>query len=198
VLGTRNMAVAAQEAHAALVYISTDYVFDGTKAEPYWEYDDGNPLSVYGRTKWVGEGLVRSLSTRHYIVRTAWLYGCGPRNFVETVLRLAREKGRLRMVTNEVGSPTFAPDLAAALAQLIQSPAYGTYQFANAGTASRYEWAREILSLRGLSSVEVEPATSYPRAARVPQRVEMRNFCGGELGIVMRPWRTALQDYFPQ
>lgn len=196
VIGTRNMAVAAQQNDAALVYISTDYVFDGTKGSPYWEYDDTNPLSVYGRTKRIGEQLAASLSPRHYIVRVAWMYNLGARNFVETVLRLADERKSLQMVTDEVGSPTFARDVASALARLIRQPAYGIYHLPNAGVCSRYEWAQEILRLAGRSDVELIPSQNYVRAARVPKRVELRNFCGAELGIVMRPWREALQEYF--
>jgi len=197
-LGTRNMAVAAQQCGAALAYISTDYVFDGAQAEPYWEFDDPSPLSVYGRSKWAGEQFVRSLAPRHYVARTAWLYGQGPRNFVETVLRLARERGSLRMVTDEIGSPTYAPDLAEALSRLIRLPAYGTYHLVNMGTCSRFEWAREILSLAGLIDVELLPSENYQRLARVPKHSELRNFAGAELGIVLRPWRQALADYMRQ
>ncbi len=194
-LGTRNMAVAAQECGASLVYISTDYVFDGGRDDPYWEFDDPNPLSVYGRSKWAGEQFVRCLAPRHYVARTAWLYGQGPRNFVETVLRLARERGSLRMVTDEIGSPTWAPDLAEALSKLIKLPAYGTYHLVNAGTCSRYDWAREILALAGAQNVELLPSENYQRLARVPKHSELRNFCGAEIGIVLRPWREALADY---
>ena len=97
-LGTRNLAVAAQQVGAAMVYVSTDYVFPG-RPEPYWEYDRPEPLSVYARTKWYGEQIVRDLLPRHYIARTAWMYGRGPRNFVRTVLRLADERGAMQMVT---------------------------------------------------------------------------------------------------
>lgn len=197
-MGTRNVAVAAQQCGATLAYISTDYVFDGARAEPYWEFDDPHPLSVYGRSKWAGEQLARSLAPRHYIARTAWLYGQGPRNFVETVLRLARERGSLRMVTDEIGSPTYAPDLAEAVAKLVRTPAYGTYHLVNAGTCSRYEWAREILSIAAMPNVELLPSENYQRLARVPKHSELHNFCGAEIGIVLRPWREALADYMRQ
>jgi dTDP-4-dehydrorhamnose reductase len=196
VLGTRNIAVVAQRAGAAMVYISTDYVFDGTKGAPYWEHDDPNPLSVYARTKRAGEQVVQSLSLRYWIVRTAWMYGNGPRNFPETVLRLAQERGAIQMVTDEVGSPTYAVDLAAALAQLIRQPAYGIYHLPNAGVCSRYEWAAEVLRLASVSGVTLTPSENYARAARVPKQVEMRNFNAAELGIAMRPWREALAAYF--
>lgn len=198
VLATRNVAVAAQEVHASLVYISTDYIFDGAKGAPYEEFDAPHPLSVYGRTKWLGEQVTRELTQRFYIVRVAWLYGAGPRNFVQTVLRLAKERGRLQMVTDEVGSPTYALDVAQALSRLIRLPAYGVYHLPNAGVASRYEWAQEILRLAGLTEIELLPSTNYVRAARVPKHVELRNFCGAELGIVMRPWREALQAHFEE
>ncbi|MHB0856756.1 MAG: dTDP-4-dehydrorhamnose reductase [Anaerolineae bacterium] len=197
-LGTRNMAVAAQQCGAALVYISTDYVFDGTQSEPYWEFDDANPLSVYARTKWVGEQLVRQLVSRHYVVRVAWLYGDGPRNFVKTVLRLAAERDSLSMVTDEIGSPTNAGDVAAALARLVRLPAYGTYHLPNSGVCSRYEWAREVLRLAGHGDYPLLPSENYPRLARVPKRAEMRNFCGAELGLTMRPWQEALADYIAE
>jgi dTDP-4-dehydrorhamnose reductase len=192
------MAVAAEAADAAFVYISTDYVFDGTLDASYGEYDAPSPLSVYGRTKWLGEQVVRDHLARFYIVRVAWLYGDGPRNFVKTVLRLADERGSLRMVTDEIGSPTYAVDVARALGDLIETPAYGTYQLPNSGVCSRYDWAQEILRLSGRDDTEVVPTQNYARAARVPKRVEMRNWCGAELGIVMRPWQKALADYIHQ
>lgn len=199
-LGTRNVAVAAQQAGAAMAYISTDYVFAGDREEPYWEFDEVQPLSVYARSKWAGEQLARQLVPRHYVARTAWLYGEGPdgaprRNFVETVLRLARERGALTMVTDEIGSPTYAPDLAEALAQLVRQPAYGTYHFVNQGICSRYEWAVEILRLAGMDDVPVHPSQNYRRLARVPKHVSLRNLCGAELGITLRPWRQALAAY---
>lgn len=199
VLGTRNMAVAAQACGARMVYISTDYVFDGAKEAPYWEWDAPNPLSVYARTKWLGEEQTRHLLQAFYVVRVAWLYGAGPRNFVRTVLRLARERGAITMVTDEVGSPTYAQDVAEALARLIALPAYGTYQLPNAGICSRYDWAAEILRLAGLAEqVDLAASENYRRAARVPKHVEMRNLAGAELGITMRPWQEALRDYMAQ
>lgn len=196
VLGTRNMAVAAQACEAPMVYVSTDYVFDGTQREPYWEWDAPNPQSVYARTKWLGEELTRHLLQRYYVVRVAWLYGAGPRNFVRTVLRLAQEREAISMVTDELGSPTYAQDVAEALLRLIAVPAWGTYHLPNAGVCSRYEWAAEILRLAGLSGrVRLLPAENYARAARVPKHVELRNFAAAELGITMRAWPEALADF---
>ncbi|TEU16464.1 MAG: dTDP-4-dehydrorhamnose reductase [Anaerolineales bacterium] len=196
VLGTRNVAVAAQQSDSSLVYISTDYVFGGHSKAPYREYDEPNPLSIYARTKWIGEQLARSLLSRYYVVRTAWLYGKGHRNFVEAILGLADQRDSVQMVTDEIGSPTYALDLARALSLLIRQPAYGTYHLSNTGTCSRYGWAKEILRLAGRTDLELVPSENYPRAARVPKHVALCNFFGSELGIVMRPWQEALQDYF--
>lgn len=195
-LGSRNVALACQTCDAAMVCVSTDYVFDGTKSEPYWEFDDPHPLSVYAQSKLAGERLVRSLLQKHYIVRTAWLYSKSGNNFVKTVLRLANERDELHMVTDEVGSPTYAPDLAEAIARLIQHPAYGIYHFTNQGTCSRFEWARRILDLAGKPDYRLLPSTGYKRLARVPSQVEIRNFCGAALGITLRPWQQALEDFF--
>lgn len=195
VTGTRNIAVAALEIGCPMVYISTDYVFDGLAEQPYREYDEVNPQSTYARTKWLGEQIVRQHIARHYIVRIAWLYGTGPRNFVRTVLRLAKERGQMTMVTDEIGSPTFANDVADALYRLIEIPAYGTYHLPNYGACSRYDWACTILEYAGLKDVVVTPGTNYQRLARVPKAVALRNFMGAEVGIVMRPWKEALREY---
>jgi dTDP-4-dehydrorhamnose reductase len=150
---------------------------------------------VYGRTKWVGEQVVRDLLPEHYVVRIAWLYSAGPRNFVRTVLRLAAERDSLTMVTDEVGSPTYAPDLAVALSQLIQAPAYGIYHLPNSGVCSRHDWTAEILRLAGLAGkVKLSASSGYQRAAQVPKYVELRNFFGAEHGITMRPWQEALAE----
>ena len=178
-----------------IIYISTDYVFDGAKETPYWETDAPNPLSVYAATKLAGEQLVRELAPRHYVARIAWLYGHSPRNFCQTVLRLARERGEMTMVTDEVGSPTYAPDVARALVALAPTGAYGTYHLTNSGVCSRHEWACAILELAGLGHVPVHAAQEYQRAARVPKRVELRNAFGAAIGITMRPWREALAEY---
>ncbi|MDI7274451.1 MAG: dTDP-4-dehydrorhamnose reductase [Anaerolineae bacterium] len=195
-LGTQNVALACRRCGASMVYVSTDYVFDGSKGAPYLEYDPPAPLSVYGRSKLAGEWATQTFVGGFYIARTAWLYAPGRRNFVEAVLRLARERGALTMVTDEVGSPTYAPDLADAIARLLPSEQYGIYHFTNSGVGSRYEWACEILRVAGLEHVPVTPSQGYARPAPVPRRVELANLCGASLGITLRPWRQALADYF--
>ena len=196
-LGTQNVALACQHCGAAMVYISTDYVFDGTKSEPYWEWDTPNPQSVYARSKLAGEYYTQVLLQKFYVVRTAWLYSRTGKNFVKTVLRLADERDQLHYVTDEVGSPTYAPDLAAAIAKLIQHPLYGIYHFTNTGVCSRYEWAKTILELSGHPDYPIFPTQGYERPAKVPAHCELHNFCGAvQLGITLRPWREALADYF--
>jgi dTDP-4-dehydrorhamnose reductase len=196
-LGTQNIALACQRCDAAMMYISTDYVFDGAKSDPYWEWDRPNPQSVYARSKLAGEYYTQTLLNKLYIVRTAWLYSRTGTNFVKTVLRLADERDELHYVTDEVGSPTYAPDLAEALAKLIAHPLYGIYHFTNTGVCSRYEWAKAILELSGRPDYPIFPAQAYQRLAKVPARCELHNFCGAtQLGITLRPWREALQGYF--
>jgi len=196
-LGTQNIALLCQQSNAAMAYISTDYVFDGSKQEPYWEWDTPNPQSVYARSKLAGEYYTQNLLTRFYIVRTAWLYSRSGKNFVKTVLQLAESRQQLFFVTDEVGSPTYAPDLARAMTELIARPLYGIYHFTNAGVCSRYEWAKTILELAGRPDYPIFPSQAYKRAAKVPARCELRNFCGAtQLNIFLRPWREALADYF--
>jgi len=196
VVGTRNMGLVAGQSGCPMVYVSTDYVFDGAREGETSEWDRPSPQSVYARTKWLGEEAARQLVGQLYVVRVAWLYGDGPRNFVRTVLRLAQEGGPLRMVTDECGSPTYAVDVARALARLVTTAAYGTYHLPNAGVCSRYDWAATILELAGLrEGVDLEPMTNYQRAAVVPKRVALRNYNGAHEGIVMRPWLEALAEY---
>jgi len=196
VVGTRNVASVAQLSECPMVYVSTDYVFDGTMEGEYSEWDPPAPQSVYARTKWLGEQTARQMVRQLYVVRVAWLYGDGPRNFVRTVLRLARKGGLIRMVTDECGSPTYAADVAQALSRLVTTSAYGTYHLPNAGVCSRYDWAAAILDGAGLrDSVALEPTTDYQRAATVPKRVALRNYYGAREGIVMRPWQEALAQY---
>ncbi len=195
-LGTRYIALACRRLDAALVYVSTNEVFDGTAREPYREYDRPAPINPYGWSKWVGEQAVRELVPRHYIVRVAWLFG-GERNFVRTVLRLAAERDELRMVADEIGSPTYAPDVAAATLRLVERPYYGTYHLVNEGQCSRYELAAAVLRRAGRGGVALRPIrlAEYRRDSRVPPYTPLRNIAAADLGIVLRPWEEALADY---
>jgi dTDP-4-dehydrorhamnose reductase len=196
-LGTRNVAVACQRCDAPMLYVSTDYVFDGQKEGPYSEFDEPNPINVYGRSKLIGERIVRDLLSRFYIVRTAWLYAQGGNNFVAKILSLAGERDELSVVTTEVGSPTYAPDLAEAIVRLIEYPLYGIYHLVNEGSCSRYEFASKILEFAGKSGFPLHPVQTYDRPTRVPANASLRNFCAAtQLGIRLRPWEEALRSYF--
>lgn len=195
-LGTRYVALACRRMGAALVYISTNEVFDGASGAAYREYDRPSPINAYGWSKWVGEEAVRELVPRHYIARVAWLFG-GERNFVRTMLRLASERDVLSVVADEVGSPTYAPDVAAAALRLVRQPYYGTYHLVNEGACSRYDLAAAALRLAGKGGVELRPMAlaDYKRDSRVPPHTPLRNIAAADLGIALRPWHEALEEY---
>jgi dTDP-4-dehydrorhamnose reductase len=193
-LGTRNLATVCGALGIYLIAISTDYVFDGRRRVNL-EDAEPRPLSVYGRSKLVGEVAVREHCSQYAVVRTAWLYGAGRRNFVRTVLRRAVMGEPLAMVQHEVSSPTWARDLAMALAQLARRRGVGTFHITNAGTASRYEWARTILALAGLNPELVMPVAEYPLPARRPAYSALANVRARALGIQLRPWREALSVF---
>lgn len=197
-LGTQNIALACLRSGAAMVHISTNDVFDGTLGRPYYEWDTPTPQSVYARSKAAAEFYVRSLLHRFFIVRTAWLYARGGNNFVTKIVDAADRLGALRVVTDETSAPTYAPDLAEAIARLVTTQHYGFYHFANSGVCSRYEWACKILELAGRGEVPVEPITTdqWQRAAPPPLYAPLVNFVGAALGITLRPWEEALQEYF--
>ena len=195
-LGAQYVALACRQLGAPLVYVSTNEVFDGAAATPYFEYDRAAPINAYARSKWAGEQAVRETLDRFYIVRVAWLFG-GARNFVRTVLRLAAERDSISMVADEVGSPTYAPDAAWALARLIQLPFYGTYHLVNEGTCSRFEFAADVLRLAGREQVALRPMrlAEFKRDTVVPLYTPLRNVAAAALGIRLRPWQEALADY---
>jgi dTDP-4-dehydrorhamnose reductase len=195
-LGTQYVALACRQLGAPLVYISTNEVFDGAGVAPYFEYDLAAPINAYGRSKWAGEQAVRELLDRFYIVRVAWLFG-GERNFVRTILRLASERDALSLVADEVGSPTYAPDVATAIARLIEMPFYGAYHLVNEGSCSRYEFASEILRQAGRDRVVLHPIrlADYKRDSAVPPYTPLCNLAAATLGIRLRPWQEALAAY---
>ncbi len=196
-LGSQNVALAAQQAGAALMQISTNEVFDGVAGEPYFEFAATHPINPYGRSKQAGEWFATHLCARFYVVRTSWLFAPGGRNFVHAIQRNAREHGRLRVVADEVANPTHVEDLAAAILQLIQTGQYGIYHLTNAGYCSRFEFAREVLRLTGRHDVPLEPITlaEYPRPSTPPPFAPLANNAAATLGITLRPWQQALADY---
>jgi dTDP-4-dehydrorhamnose reductase len=195
--GTQLIALACQRHDATLLYVSTNEVFDGSAKHPYLEYDRPEPANAYGYSKWVGERMVRDLVRKHYIVRPSWLFAHGGSNFVQTILRLAKEGKSLRVVTNEIASPTYNNDLARAIEQLMTTECYGIYHLTNAGSVSRYAFARQILDLAGHSTVSIEPIalSEYGRASRPPEYGILRNMAAARLGITLRPWQDALAAF---
>jgi dTDP-4-dehydrorhamnose reductase len=195
--GTQTVAWTCQRHDAALVYISTNEVFDGQTHRPYQEYDRPNPINPYAYSKWVGEQMARDLVRRHTIVRSSWLFAHGGNNFVHTILRLAQEGQPLRVVLNEVGSPTYNDDLAAAICQLIMTQCYGIYHLVNEGHTTRYGLARRALDLAGYAETPIEPITlaEYARPSRPPEYAALRNVAAARLGIRLRPWQEALAAF---
>jgi dTDP-4-dehydrorhamnose reductase len=197
-LGTHNVALACQRSGAALLALSTNEVFDGLKGKPYYEHEQTRPINAYAESKQAAEVYVRLHLSRFYIVRTAWLYARGGNNFPSKIVQAAEKYGRLRVVCDEISSPTYAPDLAQAIDALIRSEQYGIYHMTNEGACSRFEFARRILELAGKGDVALEPITSdqWPRASTPPLHCVIRNLAGAQLGITLRHWNEALRDYF--
>ncbi len=196
-LGTQNVALACQAFGAEMVHISTNEVFSGDRPEGYQEWMPLNPANPYGSSKAAAEKHVLNILQRFYIVRTAWLFAPGGRNFIHAIINRAKSAGQLRVVSDEIGSPTYVIDLAAAIAQLIQTRQYGIYHFTNAGSCSRWAFANEILRLAGLAHVENTPILSdeYQRASTPPLFGVIHNIAGAAIGIEFRPWQEALASY---
>jgi dTDP-4-dehydrorhamnose reductase len=194
-LGTRHVARAAALVNAELVYVSTNYVFDGAQDAPYHEFSAPRPISVYGASKLAGELEARSATPRCFIVRTSWLYAAEGRNFVNTMRRLMATQPSLRVVADQTGNPTYAADLAAALALVVERAPYGTYHSVNAGVTSWHGWASEIARLDGHSSDTIVPipAADYQRAATPPPNGALVSLALPGLGIELPDWRDALQ-----
>ena len=196
-LGPELLAKACASRGIRLVHISTDYVFDGTKTTPYLPDDHPNPISAYGRTKLAGELAVAAFCRDHLIVRTAWLYGANGKNFVHTMLRLAKEKPELRVVSDQFGSPTFTGDLAALLARLVCCTATGITHATNSGKCSWHEFACEIVRQAGLST-PVRPIASseYPTPTKRPAWSVLDCSRTEQLaGVKIRHWRDALAEF---
>lgn len=166
--GACNLAKAAESIGAGIVHISTDFVFDGSSRIPYIESDRTNPLSVYGKSKLLGEELVSKNCSKHYIVRTAWLYGAEGKNFVKTMLRLSKEKDYLSVVDDQVGCPTSVRELIRIVDTLINSDAYGIYNGVCSGSCSWYEFALKIFELAGVN-IRVERISSEKLGRKAPR-----------------------------
>jgi dTDP-4-dehydrorhamnose reductase len=196
-LGTRNLVVEAEKIGAKFVYISTDYVFDGGKRAPYNESDQTNPQSIYGQSKRAGEELVLSLSTKYFIVRTSWVYGKYGTNFVKTMLKLGSEGKPLKVVDDQVGSPTYTADLASFVEQIIGTEYYGIYHATNSGSCSWYEFAKTIFEVAGMQ-VDLNPCATkdFPRPAPRPAysvlehaKIKLHGFED------LRSWKEGLKEF---
>ncbi|WP_309120817.1 dTDP-4-dehydrorhamnose reductase [Paenibacillus sp.] len=199
--GARNLAVAAEKVGAKLVYVSTDYVFDGKgMGRPYQEYDATNPQGVYGRSKLAGERLIQTLSSKYFIVRTSWVFGSNGNNFVKTMLKFGRERGKLKVVNDQVGSPTYTVDLARFLLDLASTEKYGIYHASNTGICSWYDFAKEIFERSGVK-VELTPCTTeeFPRPAPRPAYSAMDHMAIRTNGFaLLPPWQDALERFLTE
>jgi dTDP-4-dehydrorhamnose reductase len=192
-LGTRHVAAAAERVGATFVYVSTNFVFDGEKPAPYHEFDDPAPINVYGHTKLAGERETLAAGGRAYIVRTAMVFDEQGRNFVNSMRRLMTERDVLRLVDDQHGNPTYAPDLAAGIADVLQGCPPGIYHLTNSGSASWFEWAAEIQRVCAFDCTLVPiPASEYKRAAQPPSNGVMESLALADVGIRLPDWKVAL------
>ncbi|MEW6685757.1 MAG: dTDP-4-dehydrorhamnose reductase [Candidatus Edwardsbacteria bacterium] len=197
-LGTRQVALGCQQCQIPMLYISTDFVFDGEKKEAYYEWDEPNPLNHYGHSKLAGENYIKHFLSQFFIVRTSWLFGKHGKNFVDTILRKAKKGAKISVVNDQRGSPTYTKDLAIAISQLIESKLYGIYHISNSGNCSWYEFAKKIMEFVEIQGVKIVPVSSaeYPSPTRRPAFSVLRNFCWEKFsGNLLRPWEEALKDY---
>ena len=197
VLGTRHIALAAKEAGAKLMYISTDYVFDGEKVGAYDAEDPKNPLGVYGRTKYQGEAECQNLVEKLFIVRLSWVFGKNGGNFVKTMLRLAQTKKEITVVSDQTGSPTYTPDAAELICDMIATEKYGAYNASNEGTCSWFEFAAQIMKQAGLDTV-IKPirAADYPTRTKRPKNSCFSKKELDENGFARLPhWKDALARF---
>lgn len=197
VLGTENVALACNEADAKLIYISTDYVFNGEGMRPYKPNDERNPINFYGMTKSLGEDKVRSICPKHFIVRTSWVFGKNGTNFVKTMLRLGEQMEGLTVVDDQIGSPTYTPDLARLLCDMAATERYGTYHATNEGFCSWYDFAKKIMELSGIGC-NIKPIASkdYPSPAKRPQNSRLSKEKLVQNGFYkLPPWEDALKRF---
>ena len=195
-IGARNLSIAASETGAKLVHVSTDYVFDGNGTRPYLETDPTGPQGAYGRTKLAGENFVKEVSERHFIVRTAWLYGDG-KNFVKTMLRLSETNDKVRVVRDQVGSPTSTVELAKAIAYLLPTENYGLFHGTCEGDCSWAQFTEEIFRLAGRNTV-VEAITSeeYGAAVKRPAYSILENYMFKmTTDFMFADWHDAVAEY---
>jgi len=201
VIGTQNIASACLACDAKMIYISTDFVFDGKKNDPYDEFDDPNPISIYGRSKLAGEKMVQSILNKYFIVRTAWLYGLNGNNFVKTMLRLAKEKDEISVVNDQWGTPTYTKDLSQVICKLLYTNNYGIYHGSNKGSCTWYDFAKKIFELAEMKNIIVKPITTEDlgRPAKRPKYSVLRNYMLElTIGDSFRQWESSLEEYISE
>jgi dTDP-4-dehydrorhamnose reductase len=198
---TFHVARAAKQIGAAVLFVSTDYVFDGRATQPYPEEAQPNPLNVYGKTKLKGEEIIAGMLDRYFIVRTSWLFGPDGKNFVTTILRLVQEQSELRVVNDQRGSPTYTRHLARKLAELATTNEYGTYHITGDGDCTWFEFARKIIELAAIEGVQVLPISSAEcgRPALRPAYSVLANRKLSLLGMGLLPhWKAGLKSYLEE
>ena len=198
--GTENIAVACEKLRAKMLYVSTDYVYGGDGEAPFETDSPTNPKNVYGVTKLEGEKAVMKYIDKFFIVRTSWVFGINGSNFVKTMLRLGDEKENLSVVCDQVGSPTYTPDLARLICDLIVTEKYGIYHGTNENFCSWAEFAAEIMKLGGKKTViNPVPSSEYPTKAERPHNSRLSKKCLDEAGIKRLPtWQDALKRFLKE
>lgn len=196
-IGAQNVALAANEVNASIVQISSNEVFAGDQTSPYHEMATTRAINPYGESKLYGERAVTAANPKHYIVRTAWLFAHGGRNFIQAIYNAANEGKTLRVVTDEVANPTYNDDVADAIATLITTERYGTYHFVNEGSASRYAFARYVLDHTGFADTPITPISinEWQRPSRPPYYAVLANHAGASIGIRLRAWQDAVNAF---
>jgi dTDP-4-dehydrorhamnose reductase/dTDP-4-dehydrorhamnose 3,5-epimerase len=198
--GTRAVAEAAKEINAKVVYVSTDYVFDGLGQEPHTEEKETNPVNYYGYTKEQGERIARELIDKHFIVRTSWVYGINGNNFVKTMIKLAESRNELNVVSDQIGAPTYTKDLAQFIINLVQTNNYGTYHGVNEGYCSWHDFAESIFEKSGISMIVNQISTEeYPTRAKRPLNSRLTKENTSKAGIDRLPhWEDALTRFIEE
>ncbi len=198
--GTENLAKICRDKNAAIIYISTDYVFSGEGDEPFETDDEKSPLSVYGKSKYEGEKAVMNLCEKHFIVRTSWVFGEQDRNFIATMLRLSETRDEVNVVCDQVGSPTYSNDLALLITKMAQTEKYGIYHATNEGFCSWYELAKKTFDYKKIP-IKVNPVTSeeYITSAKRPKNSRLSKKSLTDAGFsLLPPWENAVERYLDQ
>lgn len=196
-IGPRNLAIAAEKINAKLIHVSTDYVFSGVGTKPFVEWDNCDPQSTYGKTKYLGEQYVREFCSKYFIVRTSWLYGYYGNNFVKTIMKIAKERGECKVVNDQRGNPTNAADLAHHILKLVPTEEYGIYHGTGNGECSWFDFATKIVEFAGINA-KVNPCTTeeFPTPAKRPAYSSLENLMfKATVGDEFRPWEEALKCF---